>query len=504
MIELKNITISLQKDGRPITDDFSFTLGRSDKAVIIGEEGNGKTTLLKCIFDRELVSGYCDFSGDIITWSRAAYLPQMMDERDCGKTLCEYFADAEYYMHTNVLSRLGLSIEFLMSEQRLGSLSGGEKVKVQLARLLMESPDVLLLDEPTNDLDIDALEWLEGFIKGTRMPVLFISHDETLIENTANVIIHMEQISSKTQSRISVARCSYREYLDFRQINFSHQEQVAQKQRDDYDRQMEKWRRIYNSVNHAQNAASRQDPSGARLLKKKMHSVLSMGKRFEREKENFIDFPEYETAIIAKFYPSISLPNGKTVLDLTLPRLNIGKRLLSENVRLFVAGNERVGITGNNGVGKSTLLSLIWRELKDRKDIIAAFMPQDYSEMLDYDKTPIEHLAESYEKDDVTKARTYMGSMRFTREEMTSRIGALSGGQKAKILYLDMVLQNANVLILDEPTRNFSPLSSPVVRAALSGFGGAIISVSHDRKYLDEVCTKVYTLTENGLHEGWR
>ena len=144
---------------------------------------------------------------------------------------------------------------------------------------------------------------------------------------------------------------------------------------------------------------------------------------------------------------------------------------------------------------------MLWKEIKDRQDIIPAYMPQNYQEVLDFEKTPIQYLAENYTKEEVTKARTYMGSMRFTHEEMTGKIQNLSGGQRAKILFMDMVLKGANVLLLDEPTRNFSPLSGPVVRNALKNFGGAIISVSHDRKYLQEVCTTVYELTETGLHK---
>ena len=127
-------------------------------------------------------------------------------------------------------------------------------------------------------------------------------------------------------------------------------------------------------------------------------------------------------------------------------------------------------------------------------------MPQNYHDVLDYKMTPIEHLASNYSKDEITKARTFMGSMKFTHEEMTSEIGCLSGGQRAKILLLDIVLRKSNVLLLDEPTRNFSPLSGPVVRLALENFKGSIISISHDRKYLSEVCDTVYELTKNGLH----
>ncbi|MDE6747812.1 MAG: ATP-binding cassette domain-containing protein, partial [Lachnospiraceae bacterium] len=315
MLELKNITISLKKDGRDITDNFSFTLNRGEKAVIIGEEGNGKSTLLKFIYGRSLIEEYCNCSGDVITKYKMAYLPQMMEDSCAALSLAEYFEDSEYYMHTEILAKLGLSIEFILSVQKLGTLSGGEKVKVQLARLLMGEPDILLLDEPTNDLDISTLKWLEAFIADSRLPILYISHDETLIENTANVIIHMEQIVRKTKCRISVARCPYREYLSRRRGSFAHQEQVAQKQRDDYDKQMEKWRRIYNRVDHEQEVVSRQNPGAGRLLKKKMHNVLSMGRRFEREKENFLDFPQEEEAILAKFDESIHMPSGKKILD---------------------------------------------------------------------------------------------------------------------------------------------------------------------------------------------
>lgn len=517
MLELKNITISLKNDGRNIIDDFTFTLNKGEKAVIIGEEGNGKSTLLKFIYQRSLIETYCNCSGNVITKGKMAYLPQSMEEGLSmnanlpiginpsanadyrSLSLAEYFEDSEYYMHTDVLAKLGLSVEFILSDQKLSTLSGGEKVKVQLARLLMEEPDILLLDEPTNDLDISTLQWLETFIADSRLPILYVSHDETLIENTANVILHMEQIVRKTKCRISVAHCPYREYLSRRRITFSHQDQVAKKQREDYEKQMEKWRRIYNRVDHEQAVISRQNPGGARLLKKKMHSVLSMGERFEREKENFVDFHQEEEAILAKFDESIRLPSGKTVLDFTADSLCIGERVLSRNLRLYVSGNEHIGIVGRNGAGKSTLLHLLWQELRDRSDINAAFMPQNYAEVLDFDKTPIQYLTESYTKKEVTKARTYMGGMKFTHEEMTGKIGSLSGGQKAKILFLDMVLRGANVLVLDEPTRNFSPLSGPVVRNALSRFGGAIISISHDRKYLEEVCEKVYELCESGL-----
>lgn len=154
---------------------------------------------------------------------------------------------------------------------------------------------------------------------------------------------------------------------------------------------------------------------------------------------------------------------------------------------------------GRNGAGKTTLLRLIAAELLCRRDIHAAYMSQDYTDTLPPDQTPVDYLAPSGRKDDITKARTFLGSIRYAREEMFHPIRELSGGQKAKLLLTKMMLDDVNVLIMDEPTRNFSPLSGPRVRAVLQGYGGSIISVSHDRKFLAEVCDKVYCLTENGL-----
>ena len=501
MLELQNVTIKMRSDDRVLVESFSFALADSDKAVIIGEEGNGKSTLLQFIYDRELIEGYCDCTGTLRKDGKLGYLSQTASDEMLNTAISDLFADKEYYSHVRILEQMEIPLEMIFSERKLSTFSGGEKVKLRLAYLLMDDPDVLLLDEPTNDLDIEALEWMEEFIRSSRIPIMFISHDETLIENSANVIIHMEQLRSKTTPRITVVRCSYSDYLQFRAGSFEHQRQVAQKQRDDYDKQMERWRQIYSKVEHDQNSVSRGDPSGGRLLKKKMHSVLSLGRRLEREADEFVEFPETETAILTKFDPAVTVPAGKTVIDLELDKVTAGDKLLAQNVQLFLSGPEHVGITGKNGAGKSTLLDIIWNKLKDRTDVVAAYMPQDYSEVLEYDLSPVEYLASHYSKDEVTKARTYMGSMRFTRPEMTGKIGELSGGQKAKILFLDMVLRNANVLVLDEPTRNFSPLSCPVIRDAIRNYKGAVISVSHDRKYLNEVCDRVLELDQTGLHE---
>ena len=174
---------------------------------------------------------------------------------------------------------------------------------------------------------------------------------------------------------------------------------------------------------------------------------------------------------------------------------------MAQNISWRVKGAEKVCITGQNGVGKTTLLKIIAEELLARRDIRAAYMPQDYEELLDMDKTPVEYLAQSGDREEVTRIRTYLGSMKYTAEEMEHPVAELSGGQKAKVLLLKMSMSGADVLILDEPTRNFSPLSGPVIREVLRDYKGAIISISHDRKYIKEVCDTVYRLTREGLTE---
>ena len=384
----------------------------------------------------------------------------------------------------------------------MGTLSGGEKVKAQLMRLLMSEPTVLLLDEPSNDIDVDTLRWMENMIRDWEQIVLFISHDETLIENTANMVIHIEQIQRKTKSRYTIARMPYQKYLEERQNQFARQEQLALDERREKKIRDEKFRRIYQSVDYAQTSISRQNPGKGRLLKKKMHVVKSLERRFEREDQNMTEMPEEESAIYFKLGDkSAAIPAGKGVIDFSLESLRApGEgRLLAGNIRLLIRGSEKICIVGKNGAGKTTMLKKMAEELLERPDIHAEYMPQNYEEMLDLEMTPVDFLDTSGAREERTRIRTYLGSLKYTADEMEHSIAALSGGQKAKVLLLKMSLSGANVLLLDEPTRNFSPLSGPVIRRMLAEFPGAVISISHDRKYIDEVCDKVYRLTESGL-----
>ncbi len=538
MLQIKNLTITHLKDLKNLLENCSFTLQKGDKAAIIGEEGNGKSTLLKWIYDPALIEAYAEAKGECIaTGEKFGYLPQELVEEDKALSVQEFFEqDPSFYEYdprdiARKASRLGLAKDFCYSEQIMGTLSGGEKVKAQLLKLLLADPTVLLLDEPSNDLDLATLDVLESLIREFPGIVLFISHDEVLIERTANMVLHIEQVYKKRESRYQVARLSYPEYVKTRQDQFVRQEmQAAEDQRKKRIRD-EKLRRIYQSVDYAQETISRQDPPGGRLLKKKMHAVKSMEHRFAREDETMTKRPIREEAIDYSFgLLAEPIPAGKVVLDLDLDTLVAGDTLLSRDIHLHVQGSEKVCIIGRNGTGKTTLLKTIADQLLARKDLEVVYMPQQYEDQLDMDLDPVDYLVantdlnkaritdrhepaklrqarEERERQGIgvteqewrTHIRTYLGALRFTEEEMNHPIQALSGGQKAKVFLLKMNLSRANVLLLDEPTRNFSPLSGPVIRQMLASFPGAIISVSHDRKYIEEVCDTIYELTPEGL-----
>ena len=208
MLQLKNITVTHKKDMREIIRDFSFSLRPEDKAVIIGEEGNGKSTLLKLIYQEAMVEGYADYTGEIIKGqARLGYLAQELPPGQKEMQVAQYFYGIPAFFEKTpkelgeLAKTLGISHGFFYEDREIRTLSGGEKVKMQLAGILLEQPDVLLLDEPSNDIDLETLEWLEGFLIGCGLPVLYVSHDETFIERTANVIIHLEQVRRKSAAK---------------------------------------------------------------------------------------------------------------------------------------------------------------------------------------------------------------------------------------------------------------------------------------------------------------
>lgn len=513
MFSVENLTIKI--GDRKLINNLSFSVLEGDHLAIIGEEGNGKSSILKAIAKQTELATYASFEGKInISGVKVGYLEQMLNEKWLKYPVYSFFLkdnpdedeDYERYsMFDNIskyISTFGLKSDLLESDQCIGELSGGEKVKLQLIKILISGADFLVLDEPTNDLDIEMLKWTENFIQHFKGSIVYISHDEMLLENTANAILHIEQVKKKSENRWTYAHVPYLEYIKKRAELLEKQTQVATYQRDQDKIRMEKWRQVYNRVDHELNTISRKDPHGARLLKKKMQSVKSQEKRFEKDRETFLEIPDTEESIMLNFGDN-SIPQGKQVFDFEISELfNPHGVLLSRNIKLKVIGPKKIVIIGPNGIGKTTLLKKILYSLKSRTDLKVGYMPQNYNEEFRNYKTVSDFLFYNCDsKEEQTRARTFLACLKFTKYEFDQNIDSISGGQKAKLYLTRLMLHNYNVLILDEPTRNLSPLSCPVIREAILNFDGCVISISHDRKFINEIADVVYRLTSDGLIE---
>ena len=496
MLELKDLTISISD--RYLIKNLNLILNNGDKLAIIGEEGNGKSTLLKSILG---ICEYAEISGNInLKGNKIGYLEQSISNDKLDKSVYEFLFidDSDYYDKINNLYKyleiISLTDDILKQEIR--TLSGGEKVKISILKLLLNEYDILFLDEPTNDLDIETLEWLENFINNTSKPIIYVSHDETLLANTANMILHLEQIKKKTECRHTLLKIDYDTYVEQRLRKIEKQTQVAKSEKREFNKQQKKLQRIMQKVEYQQNTISRADPHGAAVLKKKMHTLKSQEKKLDETE--LTEVPDIEESIYFSF-EDIEIPRTKNIFNLNIEELKVSDKTLSKNIKLDVIGNVHLCIIGKNGVGKSTLIKLIYNELKDRNDIKVGYMPQTYDDILNNYKCVLDFVCPDGSKDEITKARMFLGNMKFTRDEMISNIKDLSNGTKAKLFLIKLVLDKCDVLILDEPTRNVSPLSNPVIRKVLKEYKGTIISVSHDRKYINEVVNTLYILTPDGL-----
>ena len=504
MIVVKNLSIETRK-GRKLVENLSFTLNPGDKLAVIGEEGNGKSTILKAIVNPNLISDYCIMSGNINTNNATiGYLEQKLDFRWGYSYVVDYFLkdsfDDEFnYENYNLINQikiifknLGLNPDYLDEDMEIRNLSGGEQVKLQLAKLMLTKPDVIFLDEPTNDLDIHTLEKLEDFINSTQVPVMYISHDETLLENTATAILHIEQLMRKTKPKHTLKKGSYTEYISDRRRSIDHQTQVAYSERREKDKKEETLRQIKQKVENAL-ASSKKNPSAGRIIAKKMANIKAQERR--NDNEELTEVPDVEEAINLIVDPTITVPSQKRVLEFRRSALKAGDKTLSQNIALDVVGPEKIAIVGNNGCGKTTLLRTLLEELRKVPGINVGYFSQNYSEVLDYNQPAYEQLY----ADGGLNPMTLLGSLKFTAEEMQHCIKDLSEGQKAKICLMKLIVDKNNVLVLDEPTRNLSPLSNPIIREILKEYNGAIITVSHDRKFIKEICDSVYVLSKSGL-----
>lgn len=332
-MQIKNLTITLKKDQRKIIDDLTFSINENEKIALIGEEGNGKSTILKALSNESENLEYANVKGEISKDESTIYVPQILNAADLEKSVEELLYDeesseadvSEFY---KILNQFELEIYDLT--RILKTFSGGERVKILISLAISRNPSLLILDEPTNDLDFKSIEALEKIVKNYNGKIIFASHDTRFIQNVANKIMHFELIDNKTKSRVNVSSNDYDTYVQNREEAIKTQTQKAKNDEARMNEKEERWRKVHDKVERDLRA-ERNDHMG-RLLKKTMHEVKAKEKIIEREKEFMTKMPEYEEQIFVNYNKERLIENGKCVLCLKLPELEIDGKVLSRDI----------------------------------------------------------------------------------------------------------------------------------------------------------------------------
>jgi ATP-binding cassette subfamily F protein 3 len=524
LVTLSNVTLSY--GGNLVLDEVGFEIQRGDKIGLVGENGSGKSTILRLIAGDER-----PLEGNIVRSQglRIGYLRQDADPADAKKTVYEVvqeasprlsalekrlrgleaqMADPEIVASADAMEKLlkaysnaqarfehldgydldyrirtvltGLGLGERYYEQRVGTLSGGEKKMVSLAKLLVETPDVLLLDEADNHLDLDAKAWLEGYVRSYPGAVLLVSHDRHLLDQVVNKILQLED------GQISVYHGNYTFYINERQHRL-----LSQQQR--YEIQQREIKRLEASL--------RDLKQWARMSVKFAPRAASMEKRVDRAKRAAIDRPNLDRSRIAVGLDAQR--SGKRVLEIRRLSKSIDGRRLFGPFDLDVQYGEHLGIVGPNGSGKTTLLRMITGTLAPEPgsirigaSVVVGYYSQE-QETLPFDMTPLEFLR-SLKPMTEGQAFAKLRRLLFSNDVITTPIGRLSGGEKSRLQIARLMLTEANLLLLDEPTNNLDIPSAETLESALEEFAGTIVTVSHDRYFLDKVVKRVIAIENDG------
>lgn len=507
-----------------IIDKASFHLNAGDKVGIIGRNGAGKTTLLNMLTG-ELP---CDEGEFFVSQNtRIGYLKQRDNFSSEGTVLEEIegifsglreleneiaeLSDkvAENPHDTGLINRLdelqhrfdreggytyksemigilnSMAFDESFYNKKISSLSGGERTRLALAALLLEKPDILLLDEPTNHLDIGTLKWLEQYLEAYRGTIMIVSHDRYFLDRTVNRIFEVEN------HKVYSYQGKYSNYAAQKKLRRETELRAYNNQQREIARQEEMIRRMkQRGTEHlAKRAASREKRLD--MLERIECPESEMGKMKINFKENF--------------------PSGGDVIMAENLEKSFGRgaehRELFHGVNLDIKRGERICILGPNGVGKTTLLRVLLGELTPDAGYLkighnVAFGYYDQGQLLLSDtNTVLEELKESYRLYTDTEMRSILGRFLFRGEEVFLPVGSLSGGEKARLSLLKLMLSGANTLILDEPTNHLDIESKEVFEEALMEFPGTVIVVSHDRYFLQRIPTRILELTQDGVIE---
>ena len=512
--------ISKSFGSNEIIKDANFLVNEHEKVAIVGVNGAGKTTLLKILTGEE----HAD-SGNVILAKDAklGYLRQinnvdsklsiidklytviehilsmekrMLDMQEqmqhlSGEALEELYSSYTALTHnyelmdgyaakskvTGILKGLGFNEnEF---DRKINTLSGGQKTRVFLAKLLLEEPDIILLDEPTNHLDLRSIEWLESYLLNYKGAAIIVSHDRYFLDKIVSKVIDIEN---------SVVTMYSGNYSDF-----SAKKQML------IDAKMKEYLNQQQEIRHQEAVISKLKQFNREKSIKRAESRQKQLEKIER-----VEAPQTHIENM-RLSLDISKESGKDVLSVNNLSKSFDEKHLFSNINFEIKRGERVAIIGDNGTGKTTLLKIINGLLSpDSGEVIygsnvaIAYYDQEH-QVLHMDKTLFDEISDTYPEMTNTQIRNILAAFLFTGEDVYKKIGDLSGGERGRVSLVKLMLSKANFLLLDEPTNHLDILSKDVLESALNSFPGTICYVSHDRYFINKTATRILDLTGNRL-----
>lgn len=521
MLSVNNLSVYFT--GKYLFDDVTFLITEKDRVGLVGKNGAGKTTLLRIITGEQMpeagniskpsdmLIGYLPqemvttgdgsvFEETLRAFERALRLKAESERLSIAITEREDFHSAEYLHlierlhdcneHFDMLGgnemegeaeKVLLGLGFMPGDfnRKLSEFSGGWRMRVELAKLLLKKPDLLLLDEPTNHLDIESIQWLEGYLLTFRGAVVVVSHDRAFLDNVTKRTIEI------SLGKIFDFKASYSGYVELRG-ELREQQMSAynnqQKQLADIERFIERFR--YKSTK------SRQVQSKVKLLEK-----------IDRVEVEDLD----KSSIHFKFPPAP--PSGKIVLEATGLAKYYGAHKVFTGVDFAIERNDFVAFVGKNGEGKTTLAKIIVENLEHTGEckigynVKLGYYAQNQADMLDPERTVFQTIDDVAVGDIRPKVRGILGSFLFSGEDIDKKVKVLSGGEKSRLALAKLLLSPVNLLILDEPTNHLDMTSKDILKNALLMFDGTLVVVSHDRDFLQGLTNKVFEFRDGKVKQ---